>query len=227
MKSNKGYTLIEILVVMGLMTIAFSFVVINTANKDSASLSSSQRILSAVAQGARGQAIMKQSPSRLIIYADKSNNSDPDKYLRYFGIIFQDPKHPRKWLAGTEGIYLPKGIFFMPELTQIVNGNREGLSKMYINYPRIKSQTDQIGYGEEYYYYEFNENGTVGSNFVNSWLRFGAGKLSPSANKTTNISFDNPGQEGMKSGLIFRKAGSTTLITDSGQIDRMAQKNIR
>ena len=35
------------------------------------SLKSSQRIISAVAQGAKGQAIMKQSPARLIIYADQ------------------------------------------------------------------------------------------------------------------------------------------------------------
>ena len=49
---------------------------------------------------------MKQSPARLIIYADESNDRDENKYLRYFGIVTQDPENPRKWIAGTEGTYL-------------------------------------------------------------------------------------------------------------------------
>ena len=61
---HKGYTLIELLVVLGLMTIAFSFVIVNTVNDEGMSLKSSQRILSAVAQGVRGQAIMSQAPAR-------------------------------------------------------------------------------------------------------------------------------------------------------------------
>ena len=77
------------------MTIAFSFVIVNTVNDEGMSLKSSQRILSAVAQGVRGQAIMNQSPARLIIYADQGQDSDQNKYLRFFGIVTQDPKNPK------------------------------------------------------------------------------------------------------------------------------------
>ena len=107
-KNDRGYTLIELLVVLALMTIAFSFIIVNTMNNKGMSLKSSQRIISAVAQGAKGQAIMKQSSARLIIYADQSEGSDENKYLRYVGIVTQDPRNPRKWIAGTDGTYLPR-----------------------------------------------------------------------------------------------------------------------
>lgn len=220
-KHNKGYTLIELLVVLGLMTIAFSFVVVNTINNDGMSLKSSQRILSAVAQGAKGQAIMNQSPARLIIYADQGDDSDKNKYLRFFGIVTQDPNNPRKWIAGTEGTYLPKGIYFMPKLSEMANGRNKRIGKMYLEYPRIQSKFSDPRYGEEYYYYEFNANGTMAVDFVNTWLVFGAGNLEPKGNRQLDVSFENPSLEALKSALIFRKVGSTTLVTDSEQINRV------
>ena len=78
-------------------------------------------------------------------------------------------------------------------------------------------------YGEEYYYYEFNANGTMAANFVNAWLIFGAGTLDIRGNRLFDISFDNPTQDGLRSGLIFRKVGSTTLVTDSDQINRQIE----
>ena len=75
-KRYHGYTLIELLVVLGIMVIAFSYVIVNTIRSDSMALKASQRIISAVAQGAKGQAILKQAPSRLIIYADQGEGSD-------------------------------------------------------------------------------------------------------------------------------------------------------
>lgn len=226
-KHQKGYTIIELLVVLGLMIIAFSYVVVSTINNDGMSLKSSQRILSAVTQGAKGQAIMKQSPARLIIYADKGSDRDENKYLRYFGIVTQDPKNPRKWISATEGTYLPKGIYFMPKLTELVNGQYKRIGKMYLEYPRIQSKVSDPRYGEEYYYYEFNANGTMASNFVNAWLIFGAGTLEIRGNRLFDISFDNPAQDGLRSGLIFRKVGSTTLVTDIDQINQLIEEYVR
>ena len=220
-KNQKGYTLVELMVVLGLMVIAFSYVIVTTINNDGMSLKSSQRIISAVAQGAKGQAIMKQSPARLIIYADESNDRDDNKYLRYFGIITQDPQNPKRWVAETEGTYLPKGIYFMPEVSQIINGEDKRIKKMFIEYPRIQSKESDPRYGEEYYYYEFNANGTMALNCVNAWLVFGAGSLDVKGNQKFDISFDNPAKDGLRSGLIFRKVGSSTLVTDNEQINRL------
>ena len=60
--------------------------------------------------GAKGQAIMKQSPARLIIYADQSEASDKNKYLRFFGIITQDPKILRSGLRVLKALIYRKGF---------------------------------------------------------------------------------------------------------------------
>ena len=118
-KYQKGYTLIELIAVLGLMVIAFSYVIVNTINNDGISLKSSQRILSAVSQGAKGQAIMKQSPARLIIYADKSNDRDDNKYLRYFGIVTQDPENPKKMDCWNRGYLFAKRYLFHAKIDGI------------------------------------------------------------------------------------------------------------
>jgi prepilin-type N-terminal cleavage/methylation domain-containing protein len=222
-KQSKGFTLIELVVVLAIMILAFSFIVINTTNDEGVSLKSSQRILSSIAQGVRGQAILKQKPSRLIIYADKGEDRDDDKYLRFFGIITQDPQDSSKWIAGTKGTYLPKGIYFMPKLSRIANGRDKRVGQMRLEYPRIKSKVSDPKIGEKYYFYEFNANGTTAAKFVNAWLIFGAGVLKPDANRQLDVSFDDPAISGFKSGLIFRRVGSTTLITDPNQIDAVTQ----
>lgn len=223
----KGFTLIELLIVLGLIMVAASFIVVSTSNNDGVALKSSQRILSSIAQGARGQAILKHSPSRLIIYADKGPNRDEDKYLRFFGIITQDPSDPKKWIAGTKGTYLPKGIYFMPKVSQSVNGRLKRAGKMHLEYPRIKSKMNDSKRGEEYYFYEFNANGTMAGKFVNAWLIFGAGALEPDGNGQLDVSFNDPAKSGMKSGLIFRRVGSTTLVTDPNQIDLLVRGKAR
>ena len=51
----------------------------------------------------------------------------------------------------------------MPESSQIANGRGKRIGKMYLEYPRIQSQFNDRRYGEEYYYDEFNANGTMGA----------------------------------------------------------------
>jgi prepilin-type N-terminal cleavage/methylation domain-containing protein len=226
-KGFKGFTLIELIVVLAIIMLAFSFIVISTRNDEGVSLKSSQRILSSITQGVRGQAILKQTPARLIIYADKGEDREDDKYLRFFGIITQDPQDSSKWIAGTKGTYLPKGIYFMPKLSQIANGRDKRVGKMRLEYPRIRSKSGDPRMGEDYYFYEFNANGTTASKFVNAWLIFGAGVLKPDKNRQLDVSFDDPALSGLKSALIFRRVGSMSLITDSNQIDAVSQTKVK
>jgi prepilin-type N-terminal cleavage/methylation domain-containing protein len=224
---SKGFTLIELVIVLGIIALSFSYIVINSNNNVGLSLKSAQRTLTAIAQGVKSQAVKNQTPARIIIYADKGENRDDDKYLRFFGIVTRDPNNPKKWMAGTKGTYLPKGIYFMPELSRIANGKDKRARKMYLEYPRIKPQANNPNNGEEYYYYEYNANGTTAPKFVNAWLVFGAGSLKPSEDLQLDVSFDNPSHKGIKSALIFRKVGSTTLVTDSDQINRIVEGDIQ
>ena len=210
---KSAFTLIELLVVISIILIASSIIFIGGGGGDGANLSSSQRIISGIAQGARGQAILKNATTRLIIYSDLASNEDEEKKLRYFGIVYEDNANPGQWFAATQGTYLPEGIYF-----------NEGLSKGYptssimkINYPRQSAQSG--GSGEEYYYYEFNSNGTMATDYDNTWLAIQAGTLKPNSGGVLGNDFTEIENEGLKAALIFRRVGTTTLVSDPAEIE--------
>ena len=115
MQRNKAFTLIELLIVLGLIMVASSVMVISSGNNDGVALKSSQRIVSSIAQGARGQAILKQTPTRILIYADRGANRDEDKYLRFSESL---PKIPKIQINGSPR---PKVIIFPKEFSSCLS----------------------------------------------------------------------------------------------------------
>ena len=209
---KSAFTLIELLVVISIILIASSIVFIGGGGGDGARLSSSQRIISGIAQGARGQAILKNAKVRLIIYSDSASNKDEEKKLRYFGIVYEDNSNSGQWFAATQGTYLPEGIYFNVDLSKEFPAS----SKMNINYPRQSAQSASSG--EEYYYYEFNSNGTMATDYDNTWLAIQAGTLKPNSSGLLDVDFTEIKNEGLKAALIFRRAGTTTLVSDPAEI---------
>lgn len=212
---KSAFTLIELLVVISIILIASSIIFIGGGGGDGAKLSSSQRIISGIAQGARGQAILKNAKVRLIIYSEANVDMDPEKVLRYFGIIYADPadanqENPSSWIAATQGTYLPEGIYFNKSLSQGWPG-----STMNLDYPRLSPQS---GGSEQYYYYEFDRNGTMADDYVNAWLAIQAGILKPISDKVLEVDFKEIENEGLKAALIFRRVGTTTLVSDPADI---------
>ena len=210
---KSAFTLIELLVVISIILIASSIIFIGGSGGDGAKLSSSQRIISGIAQGARGQAILKNATTRLIIYSDLASNKDEEKKLRYFGIVYEDNANPGQWFAATQGTYLPEGIYFNEDLSKA-----KGFPSrtMKINYPRQSAQSGSSG--EEYYYYEFNSNGTMATDYDNTWLAIQAGTLKPNSGGVLGIDFTEIENEGLKAALIFRRVGTTTLVSDPAEI---------
>ena len=209
MKRKSAFTLIELLVVISIILIASSIIFIGGSGGDGAKLSSSQRIISGVAQGARGQAILKNATTRLIIYSDLDSNKDEEKKLRYFGIVYEDNANSGQWFAATQGTYLPEGIYFNEALSKDLPARN-----MKINYPRQSAQSGSSG--EEYYYYEFNSNGTMATDYNNTWLAIQAGTLKPGSGGLLEVDFKE--NEGLKAALIFRRVGTTTLVSDPTDI---------
>lgn len=220
---KKAFTLIELLVVVSIILIATSILFIGGGGGgDGVKLSSAQRIVSSIAQAARGQALLKSATTRLIIYSEANTAGDPDKLLRYFGVVYlqeDDPDTPDDesgWVAASQGDYLPEGIYF-DHITSSTIGTPswpKSQATMRIQYPRQSAQAE--GTGEEYYFYEFNSNGTVPTDFINTWLVLRAGILKPGAADTLEVDIEDPTLENLKAALIFRRVGSTTLVTDFG-----------
>ena len=207
-----GFTLVELLVVISIILIASSILFVGGSGGDGAKLSSSQRIVSGIVQGARGQAILKNADTRLIIHNDVE--SDPDKYRRFFGIVYRKTNESGEegWVAATQGTYLPDGVFFDPELSK----DWPEESTMSLEYPRQSVSLEGSGpQAEEFYYYAFNSNGTVDSDFANSWLAFRVGTLRPDGG---SFEISTEGKEALKAALILRSAGTTTPVTDPEDI---------
>ena len=198
-----GFTLIELLAVIALIVLASSILFVAGSGGAGAALDNSKRIVAGIASGARGQAILKNTRTRLIIYTDQGSGRDDDKYRRFFGIVYEDRETPGQWIAATQGDYLPGGIYFDPDLSDAETGFR-------LEYPRSVSQAE--GSGDGFSYYEFSSNGNMATEFTNARLIIRAGTLRPSGG-TLDVVVDE-GQEFTVAGLIFRRAGSTTPIND-------------
>jgi prepilin-type N-terminal cleavage/methylation domain-containing protein len=219
---SAGFTLIELLVVVSIMVVVASIIFVGGNSGSGTKLKAAQRIVSGIAQGARGQAILRNMPARLIIYADSASNPSDDKILRFCGVVYGDSNDvdsdgvPLSWLAANQGTYLPEGIYLNVNKSNIKNSSLGALPKMKLNYPRAKSVKE--GTGDEYYYYEFSDNGTMTSNpdnFNNAWLVLQAGNLLPQgASGRMQVDFSAQENEYLLAGLIFRRVGTTTLVSD-------------
>ncbi len=202
-----AYTLVELMVVMGVLLIGFSFVYVSTRSGDGAKLGSAQRTLSGLVKTARAQAILKNARVRLIIH---NNSADLEKYRRFIGIVYRgtDSNGIEGWIAANQGTYLAKGIYYngLASDDQAPDADWD-VPTMSINYPR---RTVQLT-GDEYIYYEFNRNGT--SVHRNAYLVFQAGVVEPGA----GLSFPAATAD-LKSALIIRSGGSTTFVDDPRQL---------
>ncbi|MFT4901091.1 MAG: prepilin-type N-terminal cleavage/methylation domain-containing protein [Lentimonas sp.] len=219
--AGRGFTLIELLVVISIILIVSSVIFVGGNGGSGAKLSSAQRIASGVAQGARGQAILKGAPVRILIYTDSSTNNEDEKKLRYFGMVYGDLDapldaggDPTKWIAATQGTMLPDGIYFNPELSAS-KWSAGSVPTMKLEYPRLNSVSE--GAGDEYYYYGFNSNGTMDRGFNNAWMALQAGSLLPNG-QSMEVDFSEPENEYLVAGLIFRRVGTTTLVSDPESI---------
>lgn len=217
-----GFTLIELLVVVSIMVVVASIIFVGGNSGSGTKIKAAQRIVSGIAQGARGQAVLKNMPARLIVYADSTNNQSDDKILRFCGVVYGDSNDvdndgvPLSWLAANQGTFLPEGIYLNVAKSNDKNASLGALPKMKLNYPRAKSVKE--GTGDEYYYYEFSDNGTMASNpdnFNNAWFVLQAGDLLPQgANGRMQVDFSAQENEYLLAGLIFRRVGTTTLVSD-------------
>ncbi len=217
---QQAFTLIELLVVISVILIAASIVVVTGRGGSGAALSSSTRIVSSVVQGARGQAILKNQRARLIIYAGPTNpaggvdgNDDADKFLRFFGIVYNDPDNANRWIAATQGTYLPRGVYFDPA-TSTNNSAGSGWTaagrNFQIEFPRSSSVPENSG--DSYYWYEFEANGRASD--PNTWIVIRAGFL----NQEGAVDFTREEDAMLKAALIIRQAGTATIVTDPAEI---------
>lgn len=218
MKQNRiqAFTLIELLVVISIILIASSIIFIGGTGGDGAALSSSQRIVSGIAQGARGQAILKNANVRLIINNDAT---DLERFRRFFGIVYEgtDVNGDTGWIAATQGTFLPDGIYF--DATTSSRESNSGAiwstaNTMDLDYPKTLAEAGNSG--SEYFWYGFNSNGNAAA--PNAYLVLRAATMLTDATGVSELRV-NDEQSFLRTALIFRRVGTTTKVDEPDAID--------
>lgn len=212
-RRRRGFTLIELLVVITIILIVSSIIIVSGGGSGGAALSASQRIVSGTMQAARTQAVLKRAKARVIIYGDSGTNDEIDKRLRFIGIVYEDSENPGQWIASDQGSYLPEGVYFDAEQSRAKSA---AISTMNLEYPRASSQPES---GPEYYYYEFDSNGTVSAD-KNKWCVVRSGKIDFDGTNYTVDFPDSAEDEGFfnAGALILRRTGTTTIVGEPSDV---------
>ncbi len=108
---SRGFTLVELLTVIAIMAVLAGIVIAGVGGFGGAATPAAQRTVSAMLSTARTTAQLERTNAYLLINA---NASDSAKYLRFLGIVYQDPTDPNAYLPVGSGTYLPRGIYVMP-----------------------------------------------------------------------------------------------------------------
>lgn len=213
--SLKGFTLVEMLVVISIMAVLLTIGSMGLRNLSKATgVSAGVPIAESLFSEARSQAISKGTKTRLLIHAQNNANDEfhRERYLRYMAIAAEkldDTGLPTgEWEIISKGVSLPQGVYFMKELSQI---NAPELLTMDIVLPG-NSETNC-------YYYEFNTEGLISKPEIteDEVPRFviQAGNLPPGKDEPI-ISENN---KRSMSGFVIWRSGRTSLFRSPDQIE--------
>ena len=110
--SSKGFSLLELLVVLAVMGIMIGVLGFGFLGNSSSDLGDAQRYLIAYLNKCKATSVSSTSEARIIVAAEAENQ---EKYLRHLQTIVLDKNDSGQWLIIDNGIYLPKGVWFVTD----------------------------------------------------------------------------------------------------------------
>ncbi len=213
---RRGFTLIEVMTVVGLIVILVGGSSFALRDKAGSSLTSAQNTLAALVGQARAQAAVNQTEARLLVYAVRTPAGDVEKYLRLLQVFIASPQGSTTWVPVGSPVYLPRGVFLVPTPTT-------GLLAAGVVWPTNPAPLSTLGTAA-------NPNQPVGTAFNGAgtvfFLQFNPdGSLSPAANPYIKLALTTGGfaannlpafnNANAVRGLIIRPSGAVSFVNDA------------
>ena len=212
---RSAFTLIELMVVIGIM--ALVAVGLGRALSDTGgnSLATGQTTLAAMVNSARAQAAVSQTETRLMIYATRPPAGDAEKFLRLLQVFRAEPQGSNTWVPVGAAVVLPRGIYVVPTSTA-------GLLSAGVTWPTNPPLLSTLGnpvnpnqpagtpFGNSTaYFLEFKADGTITQMGTQAYARL----LVATAVLSNNVpQFNNAGAV---RGLLIRPSGGVTFANDA------------
>lgn len=211
-----GFTLIELMVVIGLIVFmvgAFSLSLGDTAGN---ALSSAQNTVAGLVGTARAQAAVNQTEARVVIYAVRPPSGDPEKYLRLLQVFVANPSGSRTWAAVGAPVYLPRGVYVVPTTTTgllatgvVWPSNPQPVSKpLGTDIAPTQAVGNPFSGANTVFYVEFQADGSV---------RPAATPYTQIALATATVTNNLPAfnNAGAVRGVLIRPTGAVTYVNDA------------
>ena len=210
-----GFTLVELLAVIGLITLiagAFGYALLTIG---AGSVEGAQRLAAGVFSAARQQAVLRGNDTRVVIHADPN---DPDRYLRQMGVVYNVSEFGEspQWVAATPGEVLPGGVYFVPGVA--LNNGTATPETMRLDFPSAEPQAGSSG--DLYYFFTYDNLGHFtepGAQFV-----LEPGRLEPNGASFDVVPelADGAGREQTWGGFLLLRLGGLLIFPDSEAIQR-------
>jgi len=215
---RRAFTLLEVLVVVGLIALLAGGLGLALGDTGGNSLATAQTTLATMVGTARAQAAVQQTETILAIYATRPPGGDAQKYLRLLQVFRNNRPGvtPPVWVPAGAPVSLPRGVYMVPTTTT-------GLLAAGIvwptNPPLVSTLRGPIGLaqpagtpfgtGATAFVVEFSPDGTIAQvgNLTHARLVLGTAALA------NNIpQFNN---NAAVRGVILRPTGAVTFVNQA------------
>ncbi len=214
--STKAFTLLEIILVLGLITILVSVLGHSFIDMGgSQSLSSGQRIASRAFQSAHALARLRHTQTRVLI----SKNTDSAPNGQALRKMLLTHKRDEKWELADGEITLPPNIYYVPpevnEILQNASPNNKSILKSRYEHPAgltCHAPGEDSSAPANWYFYEFNPNGAA----QDSGALFTLVKANPLNKRGSPVAVNTPEQT---CGFVIQHNGHLIFLNNYEEIE--------
>ncbi len=215
---RRAFSLVELLVVIGIIALIAGGVGLALNDSGGNALATGQTTLAALVNTARAQAAVNQTNARVLIYGARPPAGDAEKFLRLLQVVREIlPIGSNRWEAVGPPVYLPQGVYLVPTSTS-------GLLAAGVVWPTSPVLTSTlsgpVGHNQPQtapmgnnaaYYLQFGPDGTVVSPPLvgTAYWRL---TVSTAALASNVPAFNN---SGAVRGVLIRPSGSVTFVNEA------------